>query len=425
MSQEKLSLQSAIFINLNIMISSGVFVNAVMLSQKIGPMGWTLYPLVGLCMLPLIAAIATLLETVPTGGFYNFAKTGIHDFWGFVSAWSYFTGKLASCALMLYVASTFLQQLIPSLQAISTITLACIILSLFTLLNILNIAINVSIQQFFLTAKGLAVFFVIAAGIMLFKSDVQFLAILDYGSIISTIPLVLYSLTGFEASCSLSRRIENPAKNAPKAVYFSFFIALLLYSAFQFLVYNVLQEHALELSGYKDLFPFLTTQLDLAPWISTKLLALLNTIVGLAALGGAYGVLFSNTWNLYELAHNGHLVGSSWFTHKNAYAIPVLCVFAQAAVCIFYLLTTSGMQLPLQQTASLGVTMAYTLSAISLLFLHLKQKKNTLIPLLAIITCCLFIYACIQSFILNGITNLYYFVGMLLLGICMYLITKK
>ena len=85
----KLSLLSAIFINVNIMLGAGIFINTSTLAQKTGLLGAGMYLLVGLLMLPLILSIAHLLRLHPAGGFYIFAKKEISPFMGFFSGWSY------------------------------------------------------------------------------------------------------------------------------------------------------------------------------------------------------------------------------------------------------------------------------------------------------------------------------------------------
>jgi len=428
MSSEKLSLSSAIFINLNIMISTGLFVNTVILSQRAGAAGFLLYPVIGICMLPLIASIARLLELYPSGGFYSFAKAGLGETFAFLSTWSFFFAKLASCTFMMFVSARFLQQLIPSLNYFSTIQVTLGILALFTGLNLLKFTIGVSIQGFFLTAKFIPIIFVILSGIYLF--DIQ---ALDYTNFLFTgiptsIPLVLYSLAGFEASCSLSRNIENARVNAPKAIYYSFSFVLIVYGIFQFLLFAAAHQYLANLGGYIEVFPKLLAQLHLSSGINASLLNLLSFAIGIAALGGAYGILFSNSWNLYELANHNHLFLSSWISMQNRFSIPTACILIESLFCVMFLFLTSGSQLPLQQTASLGVTFTYTISVLSLLAIFIRQKvrmKTIVIPVLALGTCIIFIGACFQSFMAHGITSMYLFLSILAIGMIMYLLKSS
>lgn len=59
---KKLSLLSAISINLNVLIGTGLFINTYKIATSTGTAGFFLYPTLGLCMLPLIAVFGKLLE---------------------------------------------------------------------------------------------------------------------------------------------------------------------------------------------------------------------------------------------------------------------------------------------------------------------------------------------------------------------------
>lgn len=83
MSKHKLSLGTAILVNVNIMMGAGLFLNTVVLSQRAGMLGCFSYILIGLLLLPLIASITTLISMHPDGGFYTFGAKEINPFAGF------------------------------------------------------------------------------------------------------------------------------------------------------------------------------------------------------------------------------------------------------------------------------------------------------------------------------------------------------
>src|SRR5271169_2910080 len=94
--EHMLSLPTAILININIMLGVGIFINTAELAKRAGALGCLSYALVGILLLPLIICVAELVKLHPSGGFYIFARREINPFFGFLSAWIYFTGKLAS-----------------------------------------------------------------------------------------------------------------------------------------------------------------------------------------------------------------------------------------------------------------------------------------------------------------------------------------
>ena len=118
MQQKKISLLSAILINTNIMLGSGIFINTVLLTKQSGSLGALVYAFVALLLLPLILAISQLLNTYHQNGtFYHFGLA-VSPFFGFLSSWSYFIAKMCSCTLGIHVCVLFVQQIIPALQII-------------------------------------------------------------------------------------------------------------------------------------------------------------------------------------------------------------------------------------------------------------------------------------------------------------------
>jgi len=97
------------------MMGAGIFINTVELSKRAGLLSSFMYPLIGILILPLILAIAKLIQLHPSGGFYVFAQKEISPFVGFLSTWSYFIAKLASASLMIHVAMSLITQIFPTL----------------------------------------------------------------------------------------------------------------------------------------------------------------------------------------------------------------------------------------------------------------------------------------------------------------------
>lgn len=131
MSTNRLSLFAAILININIMLGVGIFANTVILSQRAGGFGCFSYAIIALLLLPLIVTIARLISLYPDAGFYGYGANAIHPFAGFIAAWSYFTGKIASATFMIHVGISMLQQVMPAIQQVSIVFLDAAVLLLF------------------------------------------------------------------------------------------------------------------------------------------------------------------------------------------------------------------------------------------------------------------------------------------------------
>ncbi len=418
---QKLSLLSAILINVNIMLGSGIFINTVILTKQAGSLGAVVYLLVALLLLPLILTIGQLLDYHPTSGtFYDFGRT-ISPYFGFISSWSYFTAKLCSSALAIHVCLSFLQQMIPVLKVIPLVLFDCLIAVLFVFLNLLHIRIGKTIQASFIILKLIPILFVILTGLFLISGTNFTSETALFSGVPLALPLVLYAFSGFEASCSLSSCIRNAKRNGPLAIFISFGLVVTILFLFQGLFYGSLGSSLGKLSSYLDAFPAYLAQLNIR---GSTIQTILYLAIASSSLGSAYGIMYSNGWNLYTLARNNHIFGSRFFSTLNEHGVPRACIIAEGVFIIVYLLLTQGNQIPLQQVSALGGTIAYTFSAIALLFIHYGKRKSLTIPLLGLASCLLFISSFIWSIKVQGPT-LMLLLFLALLGAGSFMFYKK
>ena len=417
----KLSLKTAIFMNLNIIAGAGLFINTILLTKITGILSCFTYLFIGICMLPLIQSIAQLVKMHPSGGFYAFSKP-VSPFLAFMTCWVYFFSKLASGALILYVSANFLQQTIPTLNIMHTTTLSLIILTIFTYFNLFNLHVGSFIQKLFFGAKAIPISIAIFIGIYALDITTITAQGTDLVNFAGSIPFVIYCLAGFEATCSISRKIENPTKNGPKAIFYSFLTIIMVYTLFQFFVSTMLLPHIEQINSYTEAFSYICQHLDLSATLQAKLTHSINFLISFSALGGAYGILFSNTWNLYTLAEHKHTFASEAITALNNHHIPTMAVLIESIICFIFIILTQGNQIPLQQTAAFGSTIAYSISVIALIYQIKKFKKN---HILALVTCMGLLVFCIASTIKYSITSLNLLAIIVALGAAMYWSTKK
>jgi amino acid transporter len=425
----KLSLTTAILININIMLGAGIFINTPSLAQRAGILSAIIYPLVGLLMLPLILSIAELLKKHPVGGFYTFAAKEIHPMAGFLSCWCYFTAKIASCALMVHASIALLQHIFPLLAGISIFLLDFLTVGAFTVLNLLNMKAGSAIQKAFIGFKIFPLLFAIAGGFLFMQSDNLYAEPLKWEGLPLSLPLVIYAVVGFEAACSMSGQIRNAQKNAPLAVLISFFTVIAIATLYQTAFYVSLGEQLVQCDSHCEVFPSLIRHIfGNGPW-THQFEALLQLAIAFSTLGAAYGIIFSNGWNLYTLAQNDHLWNSSFFAQFNKSQIPVACVVAEGVVAILYLVVSQGVLIPLQQIGAFGSVIAYTLSVASLLSAQRGDSSvgaaRRWIPRLGLCSCAILVTACLRSFLINGASSLAIFSLLLILGATMFLRTAR
>jgi amino acid transporter len=243
-----------------------------------------------------------------------------------------------------------------------------------------------------------------------------------------TIPLVLYAMVGFEAACSLSNHIKDAQKNAPLAIFISYGIVLTILCLYQLFFYGILGTNLAAQPDYRHAFPLLLYYLmPHHTSLALIIVSILHLGIAASALGGAYGIIFINNWNLYTLAQHGHIFAANRITQLNHNHIPWLCVIIEGIICILYLLITQGSQIPLQQMSALGSTIAYTLSVTSLLYAKKNNSSITIswwIPILGLCNCLILLVACLYSFWYKGAYSLILFASLLLFGIWMFFQTR-
>lgn len=423
----KLSLPTAILININIMLGAGIFINTPTLAQKAGLLGAFMYVLVGILMLPLILSIAQLLRLHPAGGFYTFAQKEINPFMGFLSGWSYFTSKVASSMLMIHVSVTLIQHIFPVLTVIHPFILDFLIVCLFCALNFLNIKAGSTIQKMFIGFKTFPIIFAILTGIFLLQGDNFTYSRFKWEGLTTSLPLVIYAVIGFEAACSMSSKIKDAHKNAPLAVLISFGIAIFIATLYQSIFYGALGQELANCGGHCDTLPILIHKIFGDTPFSHRFEGVVHLAIASSTLGAAYGIIFSNSWNLHVLAQNNHVWFSKIFVKFNKNFIPFACVVVEGLLLLTYLAVSQGVLIPLQQIGALGCVISYTFS-VGALYCAAKQNSNTInpwIPRLGLISCAILITACLRSFFINGMSSLIIYSILLSVGVCMFVMKSR
>lgn len=419
-SSQKLSLKTAILININMMLGSGIFINTAILSQRAGILGSFGYILIGIFMLPMVLSMAQLLIIHPGGNFYTFAKEHLSPGLGFLNAWGYFIAKLSTATATIHIAIKLLQQLIPSLNTLSPFVLDGIVITAFVGLNMFDMKTGSTIQTVFIVFKSIPILFGILVGAYLFNPGIVTEFPLNWECVPFILPLVMYGTMGFEAACSLSSKIENPEKNAPRAVLISYVIVVAIAVIYQFFFFGAVGPALSCTSDYRDAFPSLVhTFLPTSLTLGNFLVSIMHLGIAASVLGSSYSILFSNNWNLHDLAQKKLVPFSSFFAKLNIYGIPYLCVIVEGLLCAFYLFITQGTVVYLQQLSSLGLSFAYALSAFSLLMAK-KPGIPRIIPFLATSACLVLVGMSAYNFYIAGISTLVMYISLVAIGLIFY-----
>ena len=422
----RLSLTAAILINLNIMLGSGIFINVILLTQQADALSPLAYPLVGLMIFPLIAAFSILLAQIPGGTFYEIGST-IHPLAGFISSWGYFIGKLASAALSMHISVTTAQQLIPSLQALSPFFLDALLLVIFVLLTIFNVKTGRPVQYFFFSLKAIALAIGIGIGFAYFEPVHFMYATYPWAHLPSTVPFILFAFAGFEASCSLSKSIENPEKNGPRAIMFSYAIVLTVVTLYQLALYGALGSMIRDLSTFREPFVAILSRMSGSyPHLSSLLLGGALAGIATSALGARYGILYSNIWNLQTLASYKTIPFSKQLTQLNRFYAPVACIFVAAFLMLGYLIGSRGNIVPLQLISASANTLSYSISIAAFLTLCFGTlKQHRFIALLSVGSCLLLIAATLVNAFTYGAFPYFIYGILIAIGVLVHLVYRR
>ena len=289
----KISLCSAILININIIVGAGIFLNIAPLTKSVGVFSFASYLLGALILAPFVYTLAQLAQANPVpGGLYVYSKKHLSPFFGFISGWCYFIGKTVSAAFLAYAFTAFMQTKFLFLQNFSTVPLACITIFSLILLNICGAHIGGKIQYAFIFVKMIPFLFVFLLGAG--KISTGSFPLPSFAALLKTVPIALYPLMGFEVTCAIGHLIKNPHKNIFRAIIWSFLIVVGIYALFQFLIVAVMGGMVFSKNFPLTTFVAITMKNEFVG-------RLLTSLVFTSVIAGSFGILSSNCWNLYAI----------------------------------------------------------------------------------------------------------------------------
>ncbi len=415
--ENKISLITAILININIMIGVGVFINPSPITIFLETFGFLSYLISAFLLLPIVLTIAKLTEKkAVAGGLYIYNKETLGNSLGFLSGWSYFLGKATSAGLLVNTFVTFFHGRISILQNFSILTLDAILIFVLMFLNILGLNLGGKIQYIFASTKFIPLFFIIFTSFSIFNTNFFILTQTDFKNLFFAIPVAIYTLISFEIICSIGHMVKNPEKNIKRAILYSFFIVVTITTLVQIALFFALGKELTTVS----IPVFLLCSKIFS--INSIIPSIINSLVFASILGGAFSLISSNCWNLYALSNDNNFPFKKFITKINKNNVPYISMFIQGILALI-LLAISQNQVNLQYMVVFGVTIAYLLSSISL-FKILKESSfsNKIIPILAILSSSYLIFICISNISRVGISIP--FLTIFLIGISLAIFKK-
>jgi len=312
---------------------------------------------------------------------------------------------------------------------VPTLNIDFAVVCLFIILNSFNLRIGQSIQFGFLALKSLPILFAIGAGCWLWVTQGSDLTSqkVTLNGIIASMPFVLYAFTGFEACCSLSRTIVDPERNGPRALLISYGLGVSIVILYQLMFYGGLSTDLAQLPSYSVAFPALLCKVVTGcTFLFTLLFIIFNIGIATSSLGAAYGIMYSNAWNLFGLADKRHTFFADNISRYNKHKAPFISVVIEGLIIAIYLFTFRGNLIPLQQICALGMITTYTICTVA--FIKLMWQKNARVhiaSLLALMSCGLLVYGFKDNVLAYGVMPSLYFIGIIIAGVVMYFASQR
>jgi len=395
----KIGLFSAILINLNLMISSGVFINIAPLLHLSGSTSFLSYLGAAACLIPIVLCVAYLAQELPgVGGLYGYSKTYLTPWLGFVSGWSYYMGKAISAGLMLHLFAGALQRSVPFLSGVPHLVLDVVVISSVILLLVGGLQLQGPIQYLFIVAKLLPITLVLLVAV--FYGEVSAIDISDLTpqSFVSGLSTSLFALIGFEASTAIVHLYENPKKQIIPATLVSFVGVIIAVTVVQFCVATLI-------TGDIAAFPLkqvLVAHLPGITWLPRALYMCVYTSI----IGGAYVLMASNPWNLHTLASNDYFPGKSYLTYVFDEMVPTYSLIV-TGILSFIGVVIAQNQIALQNMVVFCVIITFMVTMAAAFVARKKNGEPVVSPLIVIAAFAatgILLYLALQRIYLSGVS---------------------
>ena len=428
MTKHKISLTTAVLLSMNILIGSGIIVGPGQIAAIAGNASFLAWPIIALLFLPLVLCTAQLSNMFPgCGGFYSYAKEGLNKKAGFVSGWLYIIGYTFAVSVdLLALRKTFIGVGINNFFTQNVLVFNIILITLSLLLNLLSFkTISRFLNSLTITKILPLVILIILLPFIInptFTVTSTELSLIPY-----SLSLAIFGFFGFEYCCSLSHLIEDPEKNAPKAIVIGFLITAALYTFFHFGLLNLMGAQNLGTNGAADFANYLSLPV---PYLKTFLIFLIPIASILTIFAGMNGMLNANSILLNSMAQENLFVSiSPWLAKFNKNERPWTAIFAQCVIILIISTLTTNIDL-VAALCNLGVFLAFIFPFASLLILQKRRKLHTKIALtfIAIITTLGF---CVYSWLLLGgnmterLMHTLPIIGALAFGYVLFLLSKN
>ncbi len=427
MSQtQKISLTSAILMNINLMVGASAFVNPGFMAAYAGYASFYGWLFAGALFLPVVWCIAQITKYFPQqGSFYSYSSNTISRTAGFISGWIYFLGYVSIGSLQLMcllkiIANNF------AIPFISTVPAAfgVAIVAMLGALSIRSLHIVDRIQSM-ATIYKLAPLFLGVLSLLYYFSPSKTPAIWSSSPLvlIPTIPMAIFGFWGFEGICSVSHLIEDSKRNASKAIFLGFGFTVLIYTLFHLSLLAIMGPEAL---AQHSAFGFVNYLNISSPFIFKLLNFIVMSAIIVAMINAIFGGIVANSSMLCAMAEEKLLFMSPLFASRlRDTGRPLGAVIAHCAGIIFCI-TMVANDAVLAAMSNIGVLIAFFLTIIAL-FLRTRTAAgwhNVVACILGLASCTILGYYSWQGIGATTAARFWAILPMLITIIAGYLMYK-
>jgi amino acid transporter len=405
--RNKISIWTAILVNINIMVGAGIFAYSQITTQKAGYASFLGWPIVALIFLPVVLSIATISRMFPgQGSFYAYAKNLISPTVGFASGWLFFSAYVSTSSILTLCFRKTILDIITNNLGISVplILFNIIFITLVTLLSFLSINIFAKVQNMGTILKIIPLLFIIA--IFLFYLNPNFkITSGDLSQVGSVLPLALFGYWGFECCCAISHLIKGRKSNASTAILVAFGITAFVYTAFHFGLLNIMGQENLAKYGAIGVVNFLV----MPATVKAIVAFLFSFAIATVFLFSVFGMFTVNSATLHALADENLLPFSKQLKKTNRFERPWVAILAQGILTFCIISVTDNIPL-LNANTNFGILSIFFITLFALMMLQIKNKSyaQMIVTILAFISCSLFTY---YSWIGAGQDSISRFIG--------------
>lgn len=377
MKEQKISLSTAILLNMNIMIGSGILIGPGAAAAISGNASFLTWPIVALIFLPIVLCTIELSRLFPgAGGFYLYAKQGLGKTAGFAAGWLYILGYTFAAAVeTLALRNALIHSLGTNFIFANSLLFNALLLAATVVFSLLSLKLVSNFLNSLTLAKMLPLVVLILLLPFIFNPSFTITST-EFALLPASLVLPIFGYMGFEYCVSISHLIKDSEKNAPRAILIGFIGTGLLYMLFHFGLLNLMGTKNLIEVGAPAFADYINLPI---PYLRTLLKILIPTAAVLTLYAGLLGMLNANAILLQSMASEGLFKVNSFFRPLTGLGRPWAALIIQAIVVFFFAAFIPNIPV-LGGLTILGVLLAFFLSFLSLLIVQRRVNARSKLP---------------------------------------------